>query len=185
MIYLTSDLHLCHNNILTIEPEARPFRNIEEHDSTLIDNWNKTISPIDEVYVVGDFIMGEAENVERIIPRLNGKEIHLIRGNHDTDSKCKKYEELGISVSDIKCIQYKGLYFILCHFPIQNLDFWKMVTGRRNANSTFLCYGHVHSYAPEGFHKETGTYHIGVNTNNLYPISLEKIYQDIVRATAN
>jgi calcineurin-like phosphoesterase family protein len=37
-------------------------------------------------------------------------------------------------------------------------------------------YGHVHSNAPLGYNN--GTYHVGVDTNNLVPISLEQIWRE-------
>ena len=69
---------------------------------------------------------------------------------------------------------YKGRFFILCHFPIANEEFINMV---RNDNSeVIVCYGHIHHNAPVGY--VDGTYHIGVDTNNLTPISIQQIWEE-------
>ena len=43
MIYLTSDLHFNHANILKYEPESRPFSSIEEMNEVIIQNWNEVV----------------------------------------------------------------------------------------------------------------------------------------------
>ena len=52
MNYFISDLHLGHKNVLKFD--NRPFINIEEHDKTIIDNWNSKVNDNDDVYVLGD-----------------------------------------------------------------------------------------------------------------------------------
>ena len=52
-IYVTSDLHFGHKNI--IKYENRPFNNIEEMDKAIIDLWNETINDEDLIYILGDF----------------------------------------------------------------------------------------------------------------------------------
>ena len=173
MIYLTSDCHFSHKNILAYEPETRPFSSIEEMNEKLIENWNKVVKPEDDIYVVGDFFMGPLNNIESVLHRLNGK-IHLIRGNHDQKNRIELYEKNGIDVHDIFYIKYKGRFFILCHFPMMNEEFMRMV--REDNSEVVLLYGHIHSKAPKGY--VDGTYHVGVDTNNLTPISLEQIWQE-------
>lgn len=51
MNYFISDLHLGHKNVLKFD--NRPFINIEEHDKTIIDNWNNKVNDNDDVYVLG------------------------------------------------------------------------------------------------------------------------------------
>lgn len=173
MIYFTSDLHLNNYNIMKYEPVTRPFGSVAEMNDELIKRWNETVSPEDTVYILGDFIMGMADQVEETLNKLNGKKI-LIRGNHDTRTKLEIYNKLGIEVKLIEYIQYKGRFFILCHFPLMNEDFLKMVT--QNNSEVILLYGHIHSNAPKGY--VNGTYHVGVDTNNLTPISIEQIWQE-------
>ena len=60
MIYFTSDLHFNHANIIMLC--NRPFQSVEEMNRVLIENWNNAVNKNDDVYVLGDFIMGK--NIE-------------------------------------------------------------------------------------------------------------------------
>lgn len=173
MIWMTSDLHFNHENILKYEPVSRPFATVEEMNEVLIQNWNSKIGPGDIVYVLGDLCMGRYDTIEPIIKRLNGK-IILIRGNHDTPRRIEVFQSLGIEVRDIEYLRYKGRFFILCHFPIASEEFMDMVV--RDNSEVVNLYGHVHHNAPKGYHK--GTYHVGVDTNDLMPISLSQIWEE-------
>ena len=172
MIYCTSDCHFNHKNILSYEPQSRPFATIEEMNETIISNWNSVVTAEDEVWVLGDFFMGQLTAIDPILDRLNGK-IHLVRGNHDQKNRIKIYEAHGIDIHDIAYIQYKGRYFVLCHFPNENKEFIRMII-EDNSEVVWL-YGHVHSKAPKGY--VNGTYHVGVDTNNLTPISIQQIWE--------
>ena len=174
MIYVTSDLHLNHTNILKYETESRPFDSLEEMNQTIVNNWNSVVKNSDIVYVLGDFILGNPECVPDFLSQLNGT-IILIRGNHDSASKIRLYQEYGIRVENIEYIQYKGLYFILLHFPLVNNEFFELLT--QNNSECVLLYGHLHGLAPKGYYKNT--YHVGMDTNNLTPISLEQIWLKI------
>lgn len=173
MIWVTSDLHFNHINILKYEPESRPFASVEEMNEVLIARWNSVVKPADTVYVLGDLAMGKLEDSRECIKRLNGK-IILIRGNHDTKSRLAMYQELGIEVHDIYYLPYKGRWFIMCHFPIASEEFIKMVI--QDNSEVVNLYGHVHHNAPKGY--ANGTYHVGVDTNDLTPVSLQQIWEE-------
>ncbi|UYB50110.1 metallophosphoesterase family protein (plasmid) [Lysinibacillus capsici] len=83
-MYFTSDTHFSHKKIL--QYESRPFTSVDEMDEALINIWNATIQPLDEVFHLGDFSLGSVEQTISILRRLNGK-IHLIQGNHDLNKK--------------------------------------------------------------------------------------------------
>ena len=53
MVFVTSDLHFGHKNI--IKYENRPFKDVEEMDQKLIENWNNKVGKDDTVYILGDF----------------------------------------------------------------------------------------------------------------------------------
>lgn len=173
MIWVTSDLHFNHINILKYEPESRPFDSVEEMNEELIARWNLVVKPTDTVYVLGDFTMGRIEDARACIERLHGK-IILIRGNHDTKARLEMYKELGIEVHDIFYLPYKGRWFIMCHFPIASEEFIKMVI--QDNSEVVNLYGHVHHNAEKGY--VNGTYHVGVDTNNLMPVSLQQIWEE-------
>lgn len=86
-IFVISDTHLNHKNILTFTDKhsgkpVRPFHSLEEMNETMIDNWNKVVKPGDKVYHLGDVFFGPKEEFQRMWPRLHGKK-RLVVGNHD------------------------------------------------------------------------------------------------------
>lgn len=83
-IFIISDTHFGDEDMCRIldgntEP-LRPFHSIEEHDTAIIDNWNKVVTASDKVYVLGDAAQKKKDLAN--FAKLNGKKI-LIRGNHD------------------------------------------------------------------------------------------------------
>ena len=173
MIWFTSDQHFCHANILKYETETRPFASIQEMNEVLIQRWNEKVAPEDTVYVLGDLSMGEVNVAIEYIKRLNGK-IILIRGNHDTPKRIEAYKAIGIEVHDIFYLPYKGRFFILCHFPIASEEFMRMVV--QDNSEVVNLYGHVHHNAPKGY--VNGIYHVGADTNDLTPISIEQVWKE-------
>ena len=76
-VYYTSDWHIGHKNIANYRNE---FASIEEHDKTIIDNYNETIRPRDIVYFLGDICFDKASlDVIRALP---GRK-RLVMGNHE------------------------------------------------------------------------------------------------------
>lgn len=81
MIYFTSDTHFGDARVLRID--RRPFANMVEHDAALIETWNDTIGPDDEVWHLGDVMSSRStEDAELLLSRLNGRK-HLVIGNND------------------------------------------------------------------------------------------------------
>ena len=82
-IFFTSDLHFSHKNIAKFCPQFRRFANVEEMDEHLVAMWNRTVSPEDEVYNLGDLSFShDLKHITHLLSRLNGRH-HLIFGNHD------------------------------------------------------------------------------------------------------
>lgn len=171
-IFLTSDTHF--NNDSIIKYCDRPFLDHKDMNETLIANWNSVVKPEDTVYHLGDFIMGMADNTASILHQLNGY-IHLVRGNHDTLRKLAIYQQYPekITVHDVAYLPYKGLYFVMCHFPLENEAFYDMV-------ARVLCHGHVHNHEPF-YNTLTHTFNLSVDVTNFTPVALDNIYE-IVKA---
>ena len=54
-VWITSDLHIGHNKEFLYK--GRDFYNIEEHDMTLVRNWNELVSMENTVYILGDVML--------------------------------------------------------------------------------------------------------------------------------
>lgn len=132
--FFTSDTHFGHANIIRFC--NRPFKNVEEMDEALIENWNQVVSEDDTVFHLGDFAFGGSSVWKSIIPRLNGH-INLIIGNHDRKNLRQGYMSSFDMVVPQLQIEIEGNPIYLNHYP-------------------FLCYGgsyrgvwqlfgHVHS----------------------------------------
>ena len=172
MIYFIADTHFRHNKEFIWGP--RGFKSIDEQDNTTITNWNSTVKPEDEVYVLGDwFLSCNLDYLRETIPKLNGH-IHLIAGNHDTDTKIKIYEEeFGISVKWADRLIYNKHIYIVSHFP--------MITGDLMSDEHRVwrnLFGHTHS--KEKFYKGMPfMYNVACDAHNNTPISIEEIEKDI------
>ena len=136
MNYFIADLHFGHTNILAYD--NREFKDIEEHDKTLIENWNKTVSDEDDVYILGDISWHNNDKTIEIFKQLKGNK-HLIKGNHDHKLlKDKRLRDIFVEITE-----YKELYLnkkdgiVLSHYPIPcfNKHFYGWVH----------FYGHVHN----------------------------------------
>lgn len=79
-MWFTSDLHFGHANI--IEYCNRPFDSVWEMNEWMVDAWNETVQPGDDVWVVGDVAMGNITRSLTYVSRLQGR-LHLVVGNHD------------------------------------------------------------------------------------------------------
>lgn len=170
MIYFTSDLHFGHHNI--IEYCNRPFKNVDDMDIKLINNWNSIIKEKDDIYILGDFSFYKDKEVNRkILNSLNGKK-HLIKGNHDYKNVIP--EECFVEITDYKELKYEKKFFVLSHYPILS---WN----KKHRNSIHL-FGHVHSTSL-GDYELQNCYNVSVDKNNYAPVSIDyiidKFYQNI------
>lgn len=73
--FFTSDLWLCRNNIIDILD--RPFSSIEEMDSTIIENWNTTVTDNDVVFILGNVIY-DSTKIQNILTNLNGTKVLML-----------------------------------------------------------------------------------------------------------
>lgn len=113
MMYLISDLHFHHANV--IEYEKRPFKSVDHMNKELIKNWNTVIAKKDTIWILGDFCFGNKEKVLEITSQLNGRK-HLITGNHDSSHAYQWWLDCGFEFVSKHPIIYEDRY-ILSHQP--------------------------------------------------------------------
>ena len=183
-IYITSDLHFNHNKDFLYE--SRGFSNIEDMNNTIIANWNSIIAPDDDIYILGDLMLGGSEKMAdglNLIISLNGK-LHLIRGNHDTDTRWKAYGTLHNVVEQKNAIylKYNKYHFYLSHYPsiTSNFDSDKPLKARL----LNLC-GHTHTKDKWQDIGKGYIYHCELDAHNCYPVLLDDIIEDFKRTIIN
>lgn len=171
-IYLTSDLHLGHDREFVWR--VRGFESVQEMNEAIIERWNNTITDEDDVYCLGDLMLGDPSNIE-YIKRLNGK-IHIVYGNHDTANRQKMYSELPNVVECAWAIMlnYRKYHFFMTHFPC--------MTGNLEKESLHQCtcnlYGHTHQ-TTNFFNDLPFMYHVGVDSHDCFPIALDNIIEEM------
>lgn len=144
MIYFTSDTHFGHKNIINLCD--RPFRNemgepdIELMNATLINNWNKVITPEDEVYFMGDFAFMGKNRTQDVLDKLVGK-IYFIWGNHDDRKIINSVRDRFVWIKDYHELWHNHIdgnkyHFVLFHYPIQSWD--------RMFHGSIHLHGHQH-----------------------------------------
>jgi calcineurin-like phosphoesterase family protein/2'-5' RNA ligase len=107
-IFVISDLHLGHANIIRYCSRPFPHDAVDEMDRVLIKNWNYTVKPGQRIFHIGDLCYGPyAKNPSEYLQRLNGA-ISLIRGNHDEGVKTAVRKET---------LVHQGIPFLLVHDP--------------------------------------------------------------------
>ena len=121
-VWYTSDLHFGHRRV----SEIRGFETTEEHDQTIIDEWNNTVKKNDIVYVLGDIAVGRHRYALDILRELPGRK-HLISGNHDivhsmhtrgqSKGEQSKWFEVFETIQTYLRRSSRGQEFLMSHFP--------------------------------------------------------------------
>lgn len=172
-VWLTSDWHFGHDREFVWK--ARGFNSVEEMNEYIINAHNAVIQPEDEVYVLGDLMLGDSEKGIECIKRMNGK-LHVVRGNHDTDARWKMYAELSnvVEQSNAIILKYNKHHFYMSHYPT--------LTGNLEKESlkqmTLNLYGHTHQTS--NFYMDMPyMYHVGVDSHNCAPVLLDDIIEEM------
>lgn len=175
MLYFTSDLHFSHAKC--IKDCKRPFGSVEEMNEMLIQYWNDTVKPQDDIYVLGDFSLHlPIDSIHALFERLCGH-IHLIFGNHDHEITRHRYyfRDVLDSMHALSTLRIAGdKRLILCHYP---LLYW---CGDYEDRFIHL-YGHLHNNAHDNFIAShlRNAYNVGVDMNNYHPVSIDEILEKV------
>lgn len=174
MVYFTSDLHFCHDKDFVWQ--VRGFESIDEMNAEIVRKWNELVYPDDDVYVLGDLTLGNVEEGLKLIAKLNGY-LHIIRGNHDTDTKANRYLELPnvVSVEFATVYKYKKAIFWLSHYPTITANY---DDDKPWAKHLVCLFGHTHQEQPF-YNDNPYMFNVGMDAHNCTPISIEKIIETI------
>lgn len=183
MIWLTSDTHFGHSNI--IKYCNRPFSSMEQMEEVIVNNINSMVSERDELYHLGDFCFHSngkkwETEVNRILDRIKCKNVYLVCGNHDPSAAYANNRTTSFKgIYEYQEISGKHLFLsmpenrrhtkvILMHYPIES---WSS----QNFGSIHL-HGHTHGKL---FSTIKNRYDVGVDVNNYMPISLMQVMDKI------
>lgn len=180
-VWFTSDLHFWHKNICKYCD--RPYKSLEEMHEAIIANWNSVVQDDDDVFLLGDMGFCSYAKLKALITRLKGR-IHLIQGNHDEDKvvyKLYDYDNI-YSVNKLLQVTVEGdeecpnQELTLCHFPM--IDWYNKERG------AWMIHGHQHQL-PHMTSCSTAHWDIGLDRNNMFPVSFEQLKINITKQFVN
>lgn len=167
-VWFTADTHFGHENIMRYT--GRPFKTIEQMNSTIIKNWNERVKPEDTVIFLGDFCFrntpggkkgeGTGNKAEYYTEQLNGN-IVFIRGNHDNNNS------LNTHITALE-LELGGQLIYCIHDPV---DF-------DSKYSINLC-GHVHEHWKIKKWGDTYLVNVGVDVWDFRPVKIEEIFKAV------
>ena len=155
MIFLTSDQHFGHANI--IKYCKRPFDSVNEMDEHIIAVFNEHVGPKDETYHLGDFTFRRHRDY---LKRLNGRH-YLIIGNHDNRSAANQGGF--VWVKDVHMLKWNQHRIWLSHYA-----HW---VWNRSHHGAMHAYGHSHGVLAE---YSPNAHDVGVDTENFKPWTVEQ-----------
>jgi calcineurin-like phosphoesterase family protein len=139
--WFISDTHFGHANI--IKYSNRPFKDVDEMNELMIQEWNKLVKPNDAVYHNGDFAFMTFDKFRLMHRRLNG-DIYLQLGNHDKMIIQHKTDLLKqgkiVSIENYRELKIGGHMIVLFHYG-------QRVWNKSHHGSIHL-YGHSHGSLP-------------------------------------
>lgn len=143
MRYYISDMHFYHKN-LNARMDKRGFKDVEEMNEYMIQQYRSRVTRKDEVVFLGDLSWTGWEGTKKILDRLPGK-LYMIRGNHDRWLDDKKADLSRFEwVKDYAEMNDNNRKVILSHYP--NMCYNGQYRLDQNGNpKVYMLYGHVHN----------------------------------------
>lgn len=155
-MFVISDTHFGHKNILKHEPEHRVFDSIESMNEEMVYRWNNVVRPCDKVIHLGDVLFGE--HSFDILARLNGDKV-LVMGNHDNYPTAKYLEHFKKIHG---CLYYRG--WIFTHIPVSEHSFDRYV-------------GNVHGHLHSKVMSDPRYKNVSCEQSNLAPQLLDHVFK--------
>lgn len=171
-IWLTSDLHFNHDREFIYK--ARGFETVYDMNRAIVEKYNDVVTPEDDVYILGDLMLGGPDRMKdglSLIKQLKGK-LHIVRGNHDTDTRWEAYHDLYnvVECDNAIYLKYRGYHLYLSHYPTLTANLEK----ESLKQCTLNLYGHTHQTS--NFYNDIPfMYHVGVDSHNCAPVEINDV----------
>lgn len=131
------------------------------------------MQPDDEIYHLGDIMLGDNEYGISCLKQLKGN-IHIIRGNHCTDTRMALYDKCYnvVEITEGQFFKYGKYHFYLSHYPCLtgNMDMDKPLKARMISIA-----GHSHTKDPFSDFDKGVIFHCELDTNNNTPWLIDDI----------
>lgn len=165
--YLVGDPHLAHE----LAAKERGFSSVEEHDETIICNWNGRITKPsrDVVIVFGDVCFRTATSLH-LLERLLGIK-HLLLGNHEHHDMSRYIPYF----NKIMGMMTYGNRYVFTHIPIHPSQMETRFKDMVNVH------GHVHNNEPDLFIHDTRYFNINLEFHNYTPVLLDDLDEMVKR----
>lgn len=147
-IWISSDLHLFHSNILKFTDDdgklirGKKFDDVQQMNDYILEMHNSVVKPGDKYYCLGDVFIGDRDEFKQLWPRFNGKK-NLITGNHD-DIKFLANGGFFSKIYESRDLREMGL--LLTHRPAHESQLWDFKRELPMKN----IHGHIHQRFVEG-----------------------------------
>ena len=177
MIYYIADCHFYHS-ALNERMDKRGFPDVEAMNEYMIEKWNSKVTNSDTVVILGDLSLGNVDQTNELINRLNGK-LCLIVGNHDKYVNKPGFDkDRFLWIDNYREITDSQKKVICSHYPIPFYE--GQYRKRHNGDpKTYMLYGHVHETRDEDLMKkvisliqDTAYYPIGSDKESAIPCNM-------------
>lgn len=169
-VWLVSDLHLNHRNILRFTTKdgkkCRPFYDLSEMNERIIYEHNAVVKPQDKWYCLGDVYFGNQSEADNLLSRMMGHK-RLIVGNHDTiygkgNILQKHFEKIYL------WRKWSGMALLLTHVPVHESTLGE---DRFSGEDFINVHGHTHNNgSPKGPYKS-----VCVELTGYRPVHIEEV----------
>jgi calcineurin-like phosphoesterase family protein len=158
-VFFTSDTHFGHGGALGLY--RRPFASVPAMNEAMIERWNETVGPQDEIWHLGDFAIRQPAAVAaELLGRLHGAK-HLVTGNNDPATTTA---QIGwASVQPYAEITVDGVALVLCHYPFRS---W-----RGMGKGSVDLHGHSHGRLKP----QRRQFDVGVDVWHFRPVTIGQI----------
>jgi calcineurin-like phosphoesterase family protein len=162
-IFFTADTHFGHAAARALY--RRPFPSVAAMDEAMVARWNETVAPEDEIWHLGDFVVGPrresvvAEAAASLLARLNGRK-RLIIGNNDPPAVAT-LPGWGGAATHYAELEVDGVGVVLCHYAFR--------TWRNAALGWVNLHGHSHGRLRPPLPRQAD---VGVDAQGFRPVNL-------------